>query len=166
MATRAQLKAYFERGDTPTAAQFASLIDSFRLLGEMLAVTDVTGLQDALASKASTDDVDNRALQSEFVELTNAVANLIASAVRETNVNTVQDVNVIINWQTDIDPSGDGLQTYAQRHGNLKVSVYAVQVTGEGFSNYSPNFSYIKDGDGLITTLSVYELYTGILTII
>jgi hypothetical protein len=50
--TRAQLKAFFETGDTPTQSQFASLIDA------MLNFTDddyndVPGLADALADLAA-----------------------------------------------------------------------------------------------------------------
>jgi hypothetical protein len=164
MATREQLKSYFERGDVPTASQFAALIDSFRLISEAIAVGDVQGLANALSGKASTADVENRALQTDLQALASTVAGLVG--LRETNLATTVDVNVVINWQNDIDPSGNGQQTYAQRHGNTKISVYAVQVTGEGFSNYTPNFIYQKNGSGQITTLSVYELFTGTLTII
>jgi hypothetical protein len=50
--TRAQLKAFFETGDTPTQSQFASLIDAMLNLTDD-DYNDVPGLADALADLAA-----------------------------------------------------------------------------------------------------------------
>ncbi|MBC7399858.1 MAG: hypothetical protein H7289_07910, partial [Mucilaginibacter sp.] len=60
MATaRSILKAYFLTGKKPTQGQFAALIDSFLHLSEdSLTITQIQGLQNVLAGKASTAQID------------------------------------------------------------------------------------------------------------
>lgn len=69
MATRAQLKAFFETGDYPTQGQFATLIDSFFIKNaDDVAIADVVGLVNALAGKGSAATVQtayNKALAAE-----------------------------------------------------------------------------------------------------
>lgn len=57
MASRADLKTYFETGDTPTQAQFEALIDSFLNLTDHT-YADVPGLATALANAAGQDGAD------------------------------------------------------------------------------------------------------------
>lgn len=69
MATRNILKSYFETGDTPTAAQFAALIDSvFNLNDDAISIATVTGLQNALNGKATLAQV--QALIGDITALT------------------------------------------------------------------------------------------------
>lgn len=50
--TRSTLKGWFLAGMKPLAAQFADWIDSFRHMSDPLAISDTTGLQDALDALA------------------------------------------------------------------------------------------------------------------
>lgn len=62
MSSRAILKAFFTRGAKPTAGQFAALIDSYWHKDEdLIPVNKIAGLSDALAGKASTEDINNEA---------------------------------------------------------------------------------------------------------
>ncbi len=53
-----ELKTYFETGKTPTQSQFADLIDSKKRADASTAINQVTGLVDALNSKANNTTVD------------------------------------------------------------------------------------------------------------
>lgn len=88
------------------------------------------------------------------------------SGVSETNIDINAQVALAINWQVDVDPEGDGTQTYADRHGNRRVRVFGLLNSGGVFSNYSPNLNFTKDADGNITTVNVTEIFPGIITII
>jgi len=77
--------------------------------------------------------------------------------------------SIVISWQTDIDPDGDGEQTYSARHG----SKFLAFVTGAYFnpdtarhSFYSPTVSADIDVSGNITTLYIDDLFEGKLTIV
>lgn len=88
------------------------------------------------------------------------------SAINETNLDIIAQVALAINWQVDVDPEGDGSQTYADRHGNRRVRVFGLMNASGVFSNYSPNLNYTKDADGNITTVNVTDIFPGIITII
>lgn len=54
--TRDQLKAWFRRGLYPTEGQFADWIDSFRHKLESIAMSDITGLTEALNKKYDSSE--------------------------------------------------------------------------------------------------------------
>jgi hypothetical protein len=164
MAIRDVLKGYFLRGFKPTANQFAALIDAFRLVSESIPVGDVEGLSNSLGSKASNADLDLLTERVVILEA-NSGGGGGGTGAAETIVKITDEANLFILWGIDIDPDGDGTQTYAARHGNKPIRVYGLISNGDLYSNYTPSFTYNMEGNN-ITSITITEIFQGTLTII
>lgn len=88
------------------------------------------------------------------------------SGVAKTTLDTEAGTPLVINWQTDIDPDGDGEQTYGQRHGfSVVPGIFASFESGGVNTLYNTNYSYTANGTGVLI-LTIPDTFTGQLTII
>ncbi len=77
--TRAILKSWFETGDNPTQAQFASLIDSFFHLNEdTLTIAKVLNLETALNNRITANEV-----LTQLLEVVKRTAELVNSNFKD-----------------------------------------------------------------------------------
>lgn len=90
----------------------------------------------------------------------------VNSGASKTTLNTSAGVPVVINWATDIDPNGDGVMTYGQRHGFNVVPVVVASYLVDGiYTTYTTNYSYTANVGGVLV-LTIPDTFTGKLTII
>lgn len=88
------------------------------------------------------------------------------AGVARTTLDTEFGNTLNINWQTDIDPAGDGTQTYAQRHGANVVPIIISATLADGiYTIYETQYYYTANGSG-VQVLTIPDLFTGKLTII
>lgn len=88
------------------------------------------------------------------------------SGVAKTTLDTEVGVPLTINWQTDIDPDGDGEQTYGQRHGFSVVPGIFASFESDGVNTlYTTNYYYTANESGILI-VTIPDTFTGKLTII
>lgn len=90
------------------------------------------------------------------------------SGVAKTTLETVMGEPIVIDWQNDIDPDGDGVQTYGQRHGfNVVPGIFPAwnDPDAGAWKEYETNYQYTANGSGILI-LTIPDTFTGKLTII
>jgi len=89
-----------------------------------------------------------------------------SSGVAKTTLDTTAGVPLVIDWQNDIDPDGDGEATYGQRHGFNVVPVLVASFESGGVNTvYNTNYYYTSNVSGVLI-LTIPDTFEGKLTII
>gem|GEM_PF-5428003 len=108
MATLTQINSWWQTNIVPTIAQRLATFASFRLKTDPVAITDVTGLSDALSSKANTSDIVGKVVLAPGTSSYNVAAGTVITRIWFWGGVTDQSIGVgYSNSANDLFDAGD-----------------------------------------------------------
>ena len=108
MATLSQINTWWQTNIVPTVAQRLATFASFRMVSDPVALTDVTGLTDALNAKANSSDIVGKVVLAAGTTSYNVAAGTVITGIWFWGGATDANIGVgTSNGNNDLFEAGD-----------------------------------------------------------